>query len=482
MRVLFASSEVYPLIKTGGLADVSASLPVALASQGVDVRIILPGYREVLAALPDATEVCEFDVFSFNKPIRLLGAKLPNTSVSIFIVETAELFERDGGPYQDKNKQDWPDNAYRFAVFCRAVAMVALGQTCMTWQADVVHCSDWQTGLVAGFLSLQPTRPGTIFTIHNLAYQGVFNYETFKGLMLPDEWFAMDKLEFYGHVSFIKGGIVFSDYVTTVSPHYADEILTPEYGCQLDGLLRMHKEKLVGILNGIDYQEWDSKTDAHLAVNFDAESLEKKKENKTALQKELGLKVSKKMPLIANIGRMVEQKGVDLFLVALKEILQQPVQCVVLGSGEAYFEQAFLALSAEFPEKMRVWIGYNETLAHKLEAAADIFVMPSRYEPCGLNQIYSLRYGTLPVVRRTGGLADTVQDCTPESIENQIATGFVFNAADANELTHAINRAMQFYTEPKIWKQLQKTAMSRNFSWEHSAQQYLSLYQRCRFR
>lgn len=479
MRVLFASSEVYPLIKTGGLADVSASLPVALSSLGVDVRIILPGYREVLAALPHAEPLCEFDVFSFNKPIRLLSANLPHSSVPVFIVEAAELFERDGGPYQDKFKQDWHDNAYRFAVFNRVVAMVALGQGCLTWQADVVHCSDWQTGLVAGFLKLQPSHPGTVFTIHNMAYQGVFNYQTFTGLMLPKEWFDVELLEFYGQFSFLKGGIVFSDYVTTVSPHYAHEILTPEYGCQLDGLLRFHKEKLLGILNGIDYSEWDPATDSYLPVKFSAKNLDKKKDNKLALQKELGLPESKSVPLIANIGRMVEQKGVDLLLAALREILTQPVQCVILGSGEAHFEKAFSDLAAEFPDKLRVSIGYNESLAHKIEAAADIFVMPSRYEPCGLNQIYSLRYGTLPVVRYTGGLADTVVDASPEAIEKQTATGFVFYNAEPSALTSCLQRAITCYADTKLWKQMQKTAMARDFSWEHSAQQYLGLYQRC---
>jgi len=483
MRVLFASSEVFPLIKTGGLADVSASLPAALFNQGVDVRVILPGYREVLAALPEAEPLCEFSVFSVNKPVRILGARLPHSGVPLFVVQAPEIFEREGGPYQDNLKRDWQDNAYRFAVFNRVAAMVALGQACLTWQADVVHCNDWQTGLVAGFLRLQPVHPGTVFTIHNMAYQGVFGLDVFKGLMLPESWFSMDKLEFYGQFSFLKGGIVFSDYITAVSPHYAEEILTPEYGCQLDGLLRFHKDKLVGILNGIDYREWDPAADPYLPVPFSAKTLAKKQQNKRELQRELGLPMKADTPLLANIGRMVEQKGVDLLLASLKTLLaEQDVQCVVLGSGESKYEQGFNSLAAAFPEKLRVWVGYNEGLAHRIEAASDIFVMPSRYEPCGLNQLYSLRYGTLPVVRYTGGLADTVVDASPETLAQQTATGFVFYNAEPIALTQAILRAMQLYGDRPAWKRIQTAAMTQNFSWDRSAQQYLGLYQRCMFR
>lgn len=474
-KILFAASEAHPLMKTGGLADVAGSLPVALKSLRQDVRLVVPAYRDVLARAGKLTLVNPA-LAGFSEPVRIMEGKLPGSSVKVWLVDAPAWFDRAGNPYLGPDGKDWPDNAQRFALFANAVAAVARNQAGLDWQPDVVHCNDWQCGLIPALLAQDATRPATVFTIHNLAYQGLFPADTFVTLELPPTLWSPEGLEFYGGLSFIKGGLVYADMLSTVSPNYAREILTPEYGCGLEGLLSHRAGRLVGILNGVDYHEWDPQRDTLIAQPYSARDLSGKAANKAALQARVGLPVAPEIPVIGLIGRLVEQKGVDLLLASLPEVLQQPVQVVMLGSGEKRFEAAFADLMAHHPQQLAVQIGFNEGLAHLIESGADMFVMPSRFEPCGLNQIYSLRYGTVPIVRRTGGLSDTVVDATPDNLNSGSATGIVFDEASAPALLAAFQRALVLYWQPLVWQQVIRAGMRQDFSWRRSAKHYLELY------
>lgn len=473
-KILFIASEAHPLIKTGGLGDVAGALPTALHALGQDVRLILPAYREAMQRAHDlkvASLVLQDDPY----PVRLLEGTLPGSSVPVWLVDSPRHFDRAGNPYVGPDGRDWPDNAERFTVFARAAVAVALDQAGLNWQPDIVHGNDWQSGLVPALLSMRTPRPATVFTIHNLAYQGLFPETEYRRLGLPPELWSADGVEFYGQASFIKGGLVFADMLSTVSPTYAKEICTPEFGCNLDGLLRERADRLQGILNGADYSEWDPSHDPYLAHHYSADALQGKQANKTALQRELGLPCDGEIPLIGMVGRLVEQKGVDLLLAALPELLQEEVQVVILGTGDKVLEQSLIALSRQYPQRCYVRIGFSEPLAHRIEAGADIFLMPSRYEPCGLNQIYSLRYGTAPVVRRTGGLADTIIDFGAGLDK---ATGFVFEDTNPRALLATVQRALQVYrNEPDAWQQLMRNAMSQDYSWPRSGKDYVALYQ-----
>jgi starch synthase len=348
----------------------------------------------------------------------------------------------------------------------------------LKWKPDLVNANDWQTGLIAPLLEGTPARPATVFTIHNLAYQGLFDLQAFENLMLPEQLWSIDGLEFYGQFSFIKGGILFSDRVTTVSPTYADEVRTPTYGCGLDGLLNNRRGHFSGVLNGIDYQTWNPKTDPHIAVNYSTETYALKKQNKVALQKEFGLAESEQAQLFGYIGRLVDQKGVDLILQILPGILDSGGQMIFLGAGNKEIERSLLKLNDKHANRIGVHIGYDEPLSHRIEAGCDTLIMPSRFEPCGLNQIYSLRYGTIPVVRNTGGLADTVHDANPQNLSDWTATGFIFEQPDADSLWQAVERAINYYKLPAMaWKSLAITGMQQDFSWEASAERYLQIYQ-----
>ena len=473
-RILFVTSEAHPLIKTGGLADVSGSLPATLADLGKDVRLVLPAYRSLLADYPDWVEVGPIP--AAGPEARILEGRLPGTQLTTWLIDIPRLFDRDGGPYCDADGRDWPDNAQRFAGFCRAVEAIAAGELIPGWLPDVVHCNDWQTGLVPALLGFRDRRPGTVFTIHNLAYQGLFPAQTLHALGLPAELWSPHALEFYGQLSFIKGGLVFADMLSTVSPTYAREIQTAEFGCGLDPLLQYRQERLVGILNGADYTTWNPETDTHLAHPYGPEDLAAKGANKAALQSEFGLPVEADIPLIGMVSRLAEQKGFDLLIEALPGLMQKRLQIVVLGSGDKRLEQALLTACKAYPEGLAVEIGYDESLSHRIEGGADMFLMPSRYEPCGLNQIYSLRYGTIPIVHRTGGLADPVVDLTPTTRSNHTATGFVFDTATASDLRAAVMRALDTYRQPDLWQELMRTAMAQDFSWDVSARRYLDLY------
>ncbi|MDI1230534.1 MAG: glycogen synthase GlgA [Methylobacter sp.] len=472
-KILFVTSEAHPLIKTGGLADVSGSLPKALVELGEDVRIIMPNYQDI-----KTTEEVRYlsTVYVNNYAVNILETRLPGTDVIVWLVDSPEHFNFPGNPYLDEHGNPWTNSAARFALFCRVTVEVAMNRSYLDWKPDIVHCNDWQSGLVPALLSLEYSRPATIFTIHNMAYQGLFPNATYLSLNLPGQLWHPYGIEFHDMLSFIKGGLVYSDRITTVSPTYAEEIQTAEFGYGLEGLLSYRKDFLSGIINGIDVDYWNPETDPNIPQTFNRLTLNKKPLNKTALQERLSLPVDKNIPVIGLISRLVEQKGIDLILKCLPEMLTHPLQIVLLGNGDKSFEQHLYNFVDSHPDKVSITIGYDETLAHMIEAGADIFLMPSRFEPCGLNQIYSQRYGTVPIVRKTGGLADTVVDTVPETLSNNTATGFVFNEASPGALMEAIKRALILYDHPKTWKKLQINGMQKDYSWIKSAQQYMTLY------
>ncbi|WP_097461424.1 glycogen synthase GlgA [Mangrovitalea sediminis] len=475
-KVLFVTSEAAPLMKTGGLGDVSASLPRALQSLGCKMRLLMPAYPETLerAKAGGITPVAETTVR--GQVVRILQTRLPGTRLAVWLVECPALFGRAGNPYHDDQGNDWPDNAERFDLLCRVACEVALDRIGLNWQPDVVHCNDWQTGLVPVLLADEPKRPATLFTVHNLAYHGRFPYETLIKLGLPERLWDYRALEFHGYLSLLKGGLVFADRLTTVSPHYAEEIQGPDQGQGLDGLLRLRRNDLDGILNGIDDQLWDPAHDHHLPATYNLRTLPRKAVNKAQLQQEMGLEESAERPLIGFIGRLVEQKGIDLMLESLDAIMGMGAQFVMLGSGQPEYEKALKAAAGRYPGRMALRLGYDETLAHRIEAGADMFLMPSRFEPCGLNQLYSLRYGTVPIVHDVGGLHDTVVNTDPISLESGAATGFIFSPATPAALTEAVSRALDLYRAPADWQRLQAIGMTRDFSWQRSGRAYMALY------
>ncbi len=476
LRVLFVVSEAHPLIKTGGLGDVAGSLPQALAKLGCDVRILLPAYPSCVQRAGALKPVASLSIPGSLDRVTLLAGRLPGTRVRIWLVDYPPAFDRAGNPYLDPDGQPWDDNAERYALLARVAAALAQKRTTLSWQPEVVHCHDWQTGLVPALLAQEVRRPASVFTIHNLAYQGLFPHATFVDLGLPASLWAFDALEFHGQLSFIKGGLVYADKLTTVSPSYAGEIQTPAFGCGLDGLLRHRSADLSGILNGIDERTWNPSKDPHLTARYSARRLSAKAGNKQAVQRAFGLPVDPDIPLVGMVGRLVEQKGIDQVMLALPALMQRQLQVVALGSGEARYEQALQTFAARHADKIRVHIGYDETLAHQIEGGADMFLMPSRFEPCGLNQLYSLRYGTVPIVRRVGGLADTVVDAGAENLAQGSATGISFDGDDAADLLSAMDRALALYQTKTVWTQLVQTGMAQNFSWDASARHYLDLY------
>ena len=473
-KILYVSSEAFPLIKTGGLGDVGGSLPAALLKNAQDVRLLLPAYPAVLEKI--TKHKIRAQATYHGLAVKIIETRLPGTNVITWLVDCPAVFDRPGGPYIDHEGTPWHDNALRFTIFCQAAVDIAMDSLQLQWQPDIVHCNDWQTGLVPALLSLQPGRPITVFTIHNLAYQGLFDQQTFADLHLPTELWHVDGLEFHGQLSFIKGGLAYADKITTVSPTYAREILEPEYGYGMNGLLRHRLADLSGILNGIDERHWNPGTDKHLKQPYNRRTLHKKQLNKSALQEELSLPVDATIPLIGMVGRLVEQKGLEIILQSLSTLLTMPLQIVILGTGERNYEQTLYLHSTQHPQHLKLIIGYNEALAHRIEAASDIYLMPSIFEPCGLNQLYSLCYGTLPIVTRVGGLADTVIDASDENIQNGSANGFVLEDKTASALFATLKSALSLYHQPAIWKQLQTTAMSGNYSWQASAERYIALY------
>ena len=459
MRVLFVTPECAPLTKTGGLGDVSAALPAALRAQGIDVRVLLPAYPAM--PLSHASEVAKVRLLQMEA--RLLEAG------EFLLLDCPPLYARPGDAYQDAAGADWPDNALRFSLLSRAAGLLGAASSPLEWRPEIVHCNDWPTALAPVYLHFEASRAASIMTVHNLAFQGLFDAGLLERLELPRATFAVEGLEFYGKLSFLKGGLVYSNAITTVSPTYAREIQTEEFGAGLDGVLRERRGALRGITNGIDAEIWNPMTDPRIAERYSWTSLDKKAANKLALQRRMNLREDAAAPLLATVCRFTHQKGVDLLAGAAEEILALGAQLCVLGRGERQYEAALSALAARHPQSIAVAIGFNEDLAHLIEAGADIFLMPSRFEPCGLNQMYSQRYGTLPVARATGGLVDTIADGE---------TGFLFERAESSALVTALRRALAVYGDTRRWREMQRRAMARDFSWSAPARQYADLYAR----
>jgi starch synthase len=476
LKVLFATSEVAPLIKTGGLADVSAALPAALSALGVDVRVLVPGYPQVVEALKTKSRAATLPGLPGVPAANLIASKLPS-GLPLLVVE-CPIYDRSGGPYQDGSATDWPDNDLRFGLLSYVGALLSTpGSPFSSWKPDIVHCNDWQTGLTPVYLNyVRGPRARALMTIHNLAFQGIFPAQSATRLGLPPQAFTIDGVEYYGNLSFLKGGLQFADRITTVSPSYAEEIQSEPLGMGLQGLLAQRKDVLTGILNGIDVDTWDPESDPYIERYYNASRLATKQDNKRALQQRMGLQDAPQTPLFGAVSRLTDQKGLDLLADIADDLVELPAQLVVLGSGDPALQRRFQDLAQRHPSKIAVQIGFDESLSHQIEAGADLFAMPSRFEPSGLNQMYSQRYGTPPLVHGTGGLRDSVVDCSPATLKNHTATGFVFTPLDPATLLENCRRAVAVYRDPGIWRQLQKNGMKRDFSWAARAQQYLDLY------
>jgi starch synthase len=487
VQILFVTPEVTPFARTGGLGDVSSALPKALAALGQDVRVVMPLYQAVRDGafalsllLPDL----QVPLHTGFKIARVWQGELTGQTgsttqaprVPVYCVEQDEYFARPG--LYGSATDDYPDNAERFIFFCRAVlALVAR----LRWSPHVLHCHDWQTALLPAYLrflpGLAPTlaQTATIYTIHNLLFQGLFPTWVLPLTGLPWSLFQPDGVEFFGAVSFMKAGLYYADYLTTVSPTYAEEICTPEFGAGLDGVLRMRRSALVGILNGADYAVWNPATDPALAAHYSAADLRGKTTCKSALLRAYGFPATLHTPLLSMIARLTEQKGVDLLAAALPDLFDMNLRLVILGTGEPRYHTLLSSQARTHPDRLGLRLEFNDDLAHQIEAGSDGFLMPSRYEPCGLNQIYSLRYGTIPIVCATGGLRDTVVPCDPTTGEG---TGFVFHAATAEAFLAAVQEALTVYTDQRAWRRLVQNAMAQDFSWDQSAARYLDLYRR----
>ena len=467
-RVLFVTPEIHPLIKTGGLADVSGALPAALGELGVETRVLVPGYPKVLAGAKNKRLRHTFYDLPEAGEVRLLSASLPGSGVPLLIIDCPVLYQRDGGPYQNPVGVDWPDNAQRFALLSRIGAILGSDASPLAFRPDIVHCNDWQSALIPAFLHFMPgKKAATAMTIHNLAFQGIFPPHVVAEVGLPPSSFSIEGVEYYGNFSFLKAGLYYADHITTVSPTYAREIQQEALGFGMQGLLAHRSDKLTGIVNGIDTSDWNPATDPHLVQGYDAVHMAGKTANKLALQEKMGLKCDPDIPLLGMISRITQQKGGDLLLEIAPQLLQENVQIVLLGTGETLLENGFRNLAHAHPEKVGVTIGFDEGLSHLVEAGADLFLMPSRFEPCGLNQMYSQRYGTPPIVHATGGLTDTVEDGV---------TGFIFSPMTAETFLASIRRALAAYHDKKAWRRIQRNAMTRDFSWKKSAEDYLALY------
>ena len=469
LRILFVTSECTPLSKTGGLADVSAALPAALRTLGADVRVLVPAYGA--AAAPPAQPLGTLPAQGNFPRAAIVETRLPN-GVPAMQVVCPQFYARNGGPYQNSEGADWPDNALRFGLLSRAAALAAMGAL-PDWTPDVIHCNDWQTGLAPTYLRYMPgARAATVFTIHNLAFQGIFPAQAIDALGLPAASFTVDGLEYYGQLSCMKGGIAYADAITTVSPTYAAEIQAEEHGAGLHGLLQHRRTHLSGILNGIDTAAWNPARDPYLARNYGPSTLADKTHNKRAVQLRAGLPTVNQ-PLLATVTRLTEQKGIDWLIEIVPALAARGLQLMVLGRGDPQFERELATLAAAHPANVAVTLDFDEPFAHLLEAGADIFLMPSRFEPCGMNQMYSQRYGTVPVVRATGGLADSVQDAAKPD-----GAGFVYAEASAAALLAAIDRALLVYADRMTWRRLQLNGMRRDFGWQASAARYLEIYRR----
>lgn len=475
MRVLHVCAELFPLLKTGGLADVTSALPVAQSKSGMDVRLLLPAFPAIIQGVNDLHPVAQRHTFAGF--VTLLYGNF--NGIGIYLIDVPHLYQRAGSPYHDEQMHDYPDNLWRFALLGYIASEIACGMDSY-WQPQIIHAHDWHAGLAPAYLAARNYPVQSVFTIHNLAYQGLFNPRHMQDIQLPSHFYNMHGLEFNRQISFLKAGLYYASQITTVSPTYAREITQPEQARGLHGLLqqRQHEGRLTGILNGVDDKIWNPINDPLLQMHYGVQSLQNKQINKSQLQSRIGLNNDAQALLFVVISRLTPQKGLDLLPEAVPSLLAQGGQLALLGNGDTHIQNAFLALAAQYPGQVSVNIGYDEALSHLLIAAGDVIIIPSRFEPCGLTQLYGLKYGTLPLVRHTGGLADTVCDCSLENLADNLANGFVFTDSNRSSLSKAIKRAFVLWSRPMLWRHVQRQAMKQDFGWQIAAKSYYELYQR----
>ncbi|CAN5407084.1 glycogen synthase GlgA [soil metagenome] len=477
LKVLHVAAEMFPLVKTGGLADVVGALPQELRRAGADVRLVLPGLPAIADSVLHQKKLLDIGPMFGAARISVRLGQLPYSHMPVYVIDARYLYRRNGSPYQDASGREWPDNLNRFALLGWVAAHLAAGEIDPEWAPDIAHAHDWHAALACAYIATHPaTRAASVFTVHNLAFQGLFPYGDFHLLGLPASFMGSQGLEFHGQMSFMKAGLAFADRITTVSPTYAREIATLEYGSGLDGVIRDRGADVSGVLNGVDGSVWDPALDAGLASRYSAAELAGKVRCKAALQHELGLEIDPAAPLFGMVSRLTQQKGTDLLLAALPSLIRNGGQLALQGSGDPAIEAAFRNAEEAYPGKVAVRLAYDEALAHRVIGGSDAILVPSRFEPCGLTQMYGLRYGTLPVVRRVGGLADTVVDASQQAISDDTATGFVFDAAAPAELEYALAKAVELYKQPVVWRQIMLRAMAQDCSWTSAAQNYLGLY------
>jgi starch synthase len=471
MKVLSVTSEVYPFVKTGGLADVTGALPKSLQKFGIRTITLVPGYPALLPAARAGAPLLVFDEI-LGEPASL--RHIQTEDQVLFVLDIPTLYERAGGLYVDEQGQDFPDNWKRFAALSLAAARIADG-ILPGWAPDMVHTHDWQTALTSVYMRAMGNDRPVVNTIHNLAFQGQFPASLFPYLHLPARMFSLDCLEYYGDISFLKGGLMTSDAITTVSPTYAREILTPRFGMGMEGVLALRRDRMKGILNGIDDDIWDPSNDPYLASNFDAATPQNRRDNRAALVREFGLDEDEG-PILSAVSRLTWQKGMDMLAEVAEEIVYRGAKLIVCGQGDHAIEKMMLDTAARFPGRMAVYIGYHERLAHLIHGGSDAVLQPSRFEPCGLTQLYGLRYGSVPIVSRTGGLAETVIDANDAAMGAGVATGFQFHPVTTEGLRHALRRAIEVFQDPDQWQKLQYQGMTARFSWDRSAALYAKLY------
>jgi starch synthase len=473
LRVLSVASEMSPLVKTGGLADVVGALPSALAAEGVEMRTLLPAYPQVLKALAPGETVLVLDAL-FGGPARVQKGRVGDAIV--YVLVAPHLYARDGGVYTNARGVDYPDNAFRFAALAFAGARIAQGALA-EFQPNVLHAHDWQSALAPAYLHYSgKKRPATIVTVHNIAFQGKFPKELLAALHLPAKAYRIDGVEYYGGIGFLKAGLQLCDRITTVSPSYALEIETSEFGMGLEGLLRARADVTSGILNGVEENVWDPATDTRIETRYDAATLDSRARNRAALQKRMGLDPDPEAFLLGVVSRMSWQKGHDMLLEVLPPLMTRHTQLAFIGTGEKPLEEGFLAARARWGGRVGVEIGYSEDMAHLIQAGVDAFLVPSRFEPCGLTQLYALRYGAVPIVSRVGGLKDTIVDANEMALLSGVATGLQFSPPTPDALDIALRQAERLFRDKATWRRLQINGMNTDVSWRHPARHYAALY------